>query len=241
MGYKHLIFIGLIALGLGSCTAEKKRNIRAYYFPVEQLRQGQVYEYVSEQGDSVTTEYWYYRSFRRDTGLYLAGTYYDEKFQICQILRESITENGAQAKEYFLYEPAAADGKQKQIRTRLETNEIFPFIVQDSSTTTRFSLKYNPPDEPALTIHVTRMRLFLGEGPDYSFRGELYPTVRFALRETIRYGKESLDDLKGDGEELYAEGLGLVQYRKSYGPLQYEYRLNDLFPMAELERRAGVE
>lgn len=225
-----------------SCSNDGTRQLRNYYFPTEYLRSGMVYEYLSEQGDSVVTEYWYYRSFIRDSGQFLAGTYYDERFQIGQIVREKIVDTGAAARDYFLYDTDPATGKQNQIRTTIESPQIFPFQVKDSVQATQFSLSYRPPDDTLTRIRIVRQRRFLGNAPTFNFRGEKIPCVRFSLRETI--GDDSGDTpLEGLGEEHYALGLGRVYYRKSYGTsgaIKFEYRLHDVFPMSELERRAGV-
>lgn len=230
---------------LASCTDDDTRQLRNYYFPAEHLRGGMVYEYLSEQGDSVVTEYWYYRSFVRDSGLFLAGTYYDEQFQIGQIVREKIAETGVTARDYFLYDTDPATGKQNQVRTVIESAQVFPFQVKDSTQTVQFSLTYRPPDDPSAHVRIVRQRQFLGKAPDFLFRGEKIPCVRFSLRETIGDQADSGDPpLEGQGEEHYALGLGRVYYRKSYGSagaVKFEYRLHDVFPMAELEKRAGVE
>lgn len=75
-------------LFLLACGKGDKRDIGAYYFPVKDLRAGKVYEYLVSQNDSVVPEYWYYKTFVRDSGLFLVGTYYDHRFQIGQIVRE---------------------------------------------------------------------------------------------------------------------------------------------------------
>lgn len=240
--FHRFVVCCLCASVLAGC-GEEERKLRNYYFPAEQLRGGMVYEYLSEQGDSVVTEYWYYRSFLRDSGLFLAGTYYDERFHIGQIVREKITETGAQAREYFLYDTDPLTEKQQQIRTRIQAGQVFPFAVKDSSVVSQFSLTYEPPDEPGTTVRILRQRRFLGTAPDFSFRGEKVRCIRFALHETIGSDAEDNAPLEGQGEEHYALGLGRVYYRKSYGSdasVQFEYRLHDVFPMSELERRAGV-
>ena len=233
----RLTFFCFTLLLLAACTSDDDlRNLRNYYFPVDQLRGGMVYEYVSEQGDSVTTEYWYYRTFVRDSGMFMVGTYYDAQFQIGQIVRQKITESGAVAREYFLYETDAATGKQTQIRTTLESAQLFPFTARDSTVKVVFSLKYHPTDDPEGGIEISRDRHFLGSAPEFEFRGEKIPCIRFGLEESIA-------GLEGRGEEHYALGLGLVYYRKAYGPrgdVRFEYKLHDVFPMSELERRAGV-
>ncbi|MCB0576425.1 MAG: hypothetical protein KDC61_17855, partial [Saprospiraceae bacterium] len=50
-----------------ACSNDGKRDISDYYFPVDELRSGKVYEYDLARGDSSSPEYWYYRSFKLDS------------------------------------------------------------------------------------------------------------------------------------------------------------------------------
>jgi hypothetical protein len=234
------VFFVVIFAWLAACTGGGKRDIRAYYFPVENLRRGMVYEYEVAQNDSISPEYWYYRAFLRDSGQFLTGTYYDHRFQIGQIIREKITPTGALARECHLYEPDATGEGQLHTRAQIESPNVFPFGVTDSLGVFLFRLKFRPPEDSAATVYVIRNRRFLGDAPDFEFRDKKFPCVKFALREAIGSEKEGAAELEGVGEEWYAKGLGLVYYCKTYssGGFKIEARLADVFPMAELERRA---
>ena len=237
------LFLSIFTIYLFACGQGSKRDISEYYFPVKDLRAGKVYEYVVSQNDSVMPEYWYYRTFVRDSGLFLVGTYYDHKFQIGQIVREKITKSGALAKECHLYEAdpnPEAEGGQIHTTTVIDAPNKFPFGVIDSSGVFLFKLNFHPPDDPEATIYVVRNRRFLGEAPDFEFDGKKYPCIRFGLLEAIGNEKEGTAEVEGRGEEWYAKGLGLVYYRKTYGSgnFKMEARLTDIFSMAELERKA---
>ena len=226
-----------------ACSDGGKRDIEAYYYPVKALRAGQVYEYAVSNKDSIALEYWYFRGFVRDSGLFLSGTFYDQNFQIGQIIREKITKTGAIAKECNLYE-AAPDKEegQTQIRTMIESPNIFPFSVRDSSGTFEFKLHFMSSDNPESTIYLNRKRRFVGDAPDFEFNGENYACIRFAVYESISSQKTGRPDLESFGEERYAKGLGMVYYSKSYGKntFKIEARLTDIFSMAELEQRAAA-
>jgi hypothetical protein len=228
---------------LFACSNGSKRDISAYYYPVKDLKGGKVYEYVVSQNDSVMPEYWYYRTFVRDSGLFLVGTYYDHRFQIGQIIREKITKSGALAKECHLYEAdpnPETEGGQIHTKTLILAANKFPYAVTDSVGAFVFKLQFNPPDDPESTFVVERSRRFLGDGPNFEYDGKEYPCIRFALKESIGNAKAGIDPVESSGEEWYAKGLGLVYYRKVYGAGEFkvEARLTDIFTMAELERRA---
>ncbi|MFN0215625.1 MAG: hypothetical protein ACKVT2_15315 [Saprospiraceae bacterium] len=229
---------------LFACGTSSKENISDYYFPVKELRAGKVYEYLVSQNDSVIPEYWYYRTFVRDSGLFLMGTYYNHRFQIGQIIREKITKSGALAKECHLYEADSnpeTEGGQIHTTTVIEAPNKFPFGVSDSSGVFLFKLKFHLPDEPKTTIYVERKRRYLGKAPDFEFDGKNYKCIRFDLRETIGNEKEGIPEVRARGVEWYAKGLGLVYYRKVYGDESFnmEARLTDIFTMSELEKKAS--
>jgi len=238
------LLILMLTLNFFACGEKDKHDISDYYFPVKNLKGGKVYEYTVSQNDSVVPEYWYYRAFVRDSGLFLVGTYYDHQFQIGQIIREKITKTGALAKECNFYEADPrpnVEGGQIRTQTRIEAPNKFPFLVSDSLGVFLFKLQFNPPEEPDLTFSVLRKRRYLGKAPDFEFDGKKHACVKFSLHETIGNEQEEHDKVVSIGEEWYAKGLGLVYYRKTYGggAFKIESRLTDIFHMKELERKAA--
>lgn len=239
------LYMFVLMLCLVACSTEDKRDISEFYFPVKNLKGGKVYEYALSQNDSVVPEYWYYRAFVRDSGLFLVGTYYDQQFQIGQIVREKITKTGALAKECNFYEAdprPEVEGGQIRTQTRIEAPNKFPYLVSDSLGVFLFKLQFNPPDDPERTVTVQRKRRYLGTAPDFEYDGKKYACIKFSLLETIGSEKDARNDVVAVGEEWYAKGLGLVYYRKSYGngTFKIESRLTDIFPMKELERKAAA-
>lgn len=222
-----------------ACTATQ-RDIRDYYFPAAAFGEGRVYAYAAEEGDTSENRYWYFRSFRTDSGVYLVGTQYDRYFQVVQLLREKIVDNGSLACDSYLYETDTATGASEPIHARIESPNLFPFQVTDSLGVFLFQLSYHPLSDSAATVYIIRNRRFLGDGPEFELAGKKYPTVRFALREAVGHDREGTSEVEGSGEEWYARGLGLVYYSKSFagGKIRYVFRLKETFPMHELERRA---
>ncbi|MFN8302392.1 MAG: hypothetical protein U0U46_07865 [Saprospiraceae bacterium] len=224
---------------LAACTGGR-RDIRAYYYPAENLAGGKVYEYASLESDSIPPDYWYFRSVRADSGLFLVGTYYDASFQVGQMVREKIDRSGSQVRDYFLYFPDSSGQRNLRVAARLESPDVFPFSVKDSSGVFLFSLQIGQPGDAGL-IYLIRNRRYLGDAPDFEFKGKKYPCIRFGLREAIGKSAEGDAETESRGEEWYAEGLGLVYYRKEAGNkglIRQEYRLRDIITMDELEQRA---
>lgn len=239
-------FVGLLCLIVccwGACKEPPKRDITEYYFPIGQLKAGKVYEYATTGiSEDTVPEYWYYKTFQRDSGIFFAATFYDQSFRIGQIAREKMVPSGALARECFLYEPDTITKQQAPVPVSIESPHVFPFKIADTAGIFLYKLQYHPIWEPEATVTLVRNRRFLGDGPPFVFKGRRYPCVRFDIREKISNDQDPDSDVEGYGEEWYAKGLGLVYSRKTYGAgdLTLENRLIDIFPMTELERRAKM-
>jgi len=231
-------FIPILLL-IAACT-NGKRDIRDYYFPVLDLQGGQVYVFETREADTVVNEYWYYRGFVRDSGIFFTATYYNPGFEIGQIVREKMVDNGALTREVFLYETDTATEKQIQIPTVIGSPNAFPFQVSDSLGVFLYSINYKPLFDTAATIYLVRNRSYLGDGPDFELEGRQYPTVMFKIREAIGSQKEGNAEVEGTGVEHYAKELGLVYYQKTYGSgfFSIEGKLKERISMQELEKRA---
>lgn len=238
-GTTPLLLPFFCTLLLAACS-DDRRDIRDYYFPAKDLTSGRVYAYASEEGDTTDRRYWYYRTFVRDSGIFVTGTQYDRFFEINQIVREKIVESGSVARSVYLYEPDTATGKSIPIEAVIGSPDLFPFQVRDSLGVFLYSLHYRPLADTSATVYLIRNRRYLGDGPAFEFEGKKYPTVRFGLHEAVGHSQDGAAEIEGSGEEWYAKGLGLVYFRKAFGQegqIRFAFRLQETFPMQELERR----
>lgn len=233
----------LLTLGIYQCSFfNDRRNIQDYYYPLEQLKEGQVYCYdMTVNGQSVS-DYWYYTVLERDSGVFLSGTNYDRFFHINQMVTEKITSGGSVAKRYTVFELDSLSGKAISSPVRLTAPDLFPFSVKDSSGVFLFSMEYHPVSAPLTKLYLIRNRRYTGDGPDFVLNGQKYPTIRMSIREAIGNEQEGASEIEGRGEELYARGKGLVYFEKRYGKngeVVRQYRLKEIISMSEFEQRAG--
>ncbi len=240
-----VFFLLSIAISIFNCQYfSAKNNIKKFYFPTENLREGKIYEYQSLNGDTAEREYWHLKSMKTDTGEYLVTTFYDRYFKINQILKEKIVDNGSVAKSLKLYEVDYKEGVQFIIEPTLEAGNLFPFEVTDSTGVFLYKLHYSMPNDPESKIYLIRNRRFGGAAPDFSFKNQKLKTISFKLVEILGHEKEGSAEGQAVGEEWYAEGIGLVQFIKSLGRGNHnftrEFRLVDIYPMSELEKKARV-
>ncbi|MCB0637932.1 MAG: hypothetical protein KDC54_14990 [Lewinella sp.] len=227
----------LISLLLWSsaCQSDPATDIRAFYFPLRQLEEGLVYEYRIPGQDSLSPDYWYYRSIATDSALYLTKAYYQDDFLPRQLSREEMVSNGIMLTDLFLFETDST-GHQQQVKAEVLSPSVFPFEVQDSTIVYLYKARFSFPSQPHVSHTFILNRRFRGF-TTFQWQGEDYPAVRFStrgvleIRDTIQGGMEP----EFSGEEIYAEGLGLVSYARSFGPEGgFRYVLQDRYPMPEL-------
>jgi hypothetical protein len=241
---KNILFVilaGWAAL-LVSCQSEEVRNLREFYYPLEELSEGLVYEYTSAGDEQDPPFYWYFRSFEQPEGTFLTGMYYDYRYTPFQFIREEAVSNGMLTVDYSLYDMDST-GKQTPIPVEVAAGNVFPFEMADTNSVYLFKISFeNPPVSdtlPPTTTTLIRNRQFAGD-TTVVFQGETYEAVQFYVRELVDIAGEGHAEHEYDGTEVYAKGIGLVYFTKNISETFFtEYRLNDRFLMTELERRFG--
>lgn len=231
-------FWGCIFLCATACNPSGRKDIRDYYFPLKKLTEGQVYEYRPIGEDSLSPAYWYYRSFLQEEGIYLTGTYYEYDLNPLQLVREELVSNGMLLQDLFVF-IADSTGRQQRIAAEVLAGNVFPFSVSDSSGIFLYKVRFDFPNEIGSTTTLIKNRRYLGD-TTYTVNGQSYDAVRFEVRELVEDQSvtEGTVEPRFSGEEIYAEGIGLVYYRKNLGPQSIAYELADRYPMEQLEQKA---
>ncbi len=236
--------MALLTIVLIGCKNEQRIDIRDYYFPINELEGGEVYEFTSVNNNSLAPEYWYYKTLIKDTVTYLTGTYYDAQMTIRQVFEEEIVNNGSIMYQYFLYETDST-GLQQPIDVKIEVPNVMPFQVRDTLGIFLFKLSWKNlvPSTKDSTVFIDRTttlvrnRRYKGK-QSFTIMGKQMECVVFETKEIIETEEDGFQELEINGEERYAKGLGLVYYRKEINPkLSLEYQLNNRYPMRELVRR----
>ena len=199
---------------------------------------------IFQYNDSLSPEYWYYKTLNTDTATYLTGTYYDGQFKISQVFGEEIVNNGSLMHTYLLYETDSS-GLQQPINVEIEVPNVIPFQVRDTQGIFLFKMKWtnnvvSPTDSSSFVKRTTtliRNRRYKGK-QNHEILGEQKECVVFEIKEIIETEEIGFQELEISGEEWYAKGIGLVYYRKEISPdLTLEYQLNDRYPMSQLINR----
>jgi hypothetical protein len=237
--FKQLLGLTCLFAGLllfSQCGDTGTYDLRDYYFPVDSLANGRVYEYRSPSEENDPPFYWYYRSIEQDGQLFLAAMFYDADFSPYQVVREEVVESGIILHDFFLYEPDTAD-TQKQVPVEVIENSVFPFHPSEVGAVYVYNISWSMPSDSGAVTSLIRNRQFMGD-TSVVYQGERYDAVNFYVRELIDIENEGHTEHEYDGWEIYAKGLGLVYTRKNVADdFVIEYELQDRYPMTELETR----
>ncbi|MEO0877412.1 MAG: hypothetical protein AAFY48_22665, partial [Bacteroidota bacterium] len=213
---------------------------RDYYFPLRELTDGLVYEFRDLNFDSLSADYWYYRTIPTDSAFYFTKAYYQSDFEQKQLYREVMVNNGILLKDLFLFENDS-NGQQLQTQAEILSPNVFPFKVTGSEDYYIYQVRFQLSSQPHGSTSVLINRRFLGD-TTYQFKGQTYDAIQFDILGSV----DQRDSIRGDiepqfsGREIYAEGLGLVYYERSYGPEapSFQHQLVDRYPMQELTEQA---
>lgn len=241
MNYSFLVkisaFIILSSL-LSNCEfISKKRNIQDYYFPIDNLTDGKVYEYKSVKSDSIAPFYWYFRASRIGGEIIITSEYFNHDFEIQQLTNEVIVKNGVLLQDLFLYEMDTLTGKQIPNRVTVEVGNVFPFEVTDSTGLFLYKIYWQDIYPPQQKYRLIKNRHFMGN-ETYTFQGKEVDCVKFFTKELLEVEEVGFQELNYNSVELYAKNIGLIYFRKEIdNNIVQEYELADIFDMNELEER----
>lgn len=229
---RFLLLLFLLPIWLMSCQTDDRIDIRDYYFPVEQLKEGLVYEYQPVNNDSIGPSYWYYKTIETDSALYFTGNFYEADLSVKQFFQAEIVSNGCLMEDYFLY-LTDATGQQMRFPAEVLAANAFPFSVRDSGGIFLFKLKWTFQKAPLQTTTLIRNRRYIGKE---SYRD--LDCIGFEVKELVDDYQEGHLEKQYAGQEVYAKGLGLVYYKKEIGDnFVLEYELADTYSMEVLEEK----
>jgi hypothetical protein len=244
----------LLAVTFYSCdTAEKlpkeptivdsnSFETKEYYFPVEQLADGKVYEYVVvHEGEAYLSHYYHLQSEKDEKGnLFLIWKRYNQQMQLDQYIKEWVISDGVITQEYKFYVLDSATNENIEYPNNVSQNVVFPFKASlDSVMAYRFVCEVKlPPD--FLTTKLIRDRKF-NQSTTYDYKGEKVDAVAFTSQNLYDIENEKEGgfwQLKKGTVEIYAKGIGLVfSEEKTSGQKGSEVIvLNEIYSVEEFEK-----
>jgi len=237
VGGRTLVLLATIFLF--SCN--EKENLQAYYYPINEISEGMVYEYQSPLQDSVQhpPHYWYYRVVKGEDGTEtLVGVYYNHEFDIEQLVRERVVSNGVKTDDVRLYE-YDTEGQRFDIQAEIKQNTTFLFDA-DETQILPYQLAWRSKIDPDASTKLTRGRAFRGF-ISCEFEGRKGRCAKFQLDDIIEadHDTEGGQTLELTATEHYAKDIGLIYSKKTLpNGMEIIYELVARYPMSELEAKA---
>jgi hypothetical protein len=187
---------------------------------------GIVYRYTSVNDPSLPDEFWHYRFDGAYRGNFLRATMYTASGDVVQRSVERLTRQKAELLSLdLLYRDEVGSN---EIVTAISENDTFVFGPIDSLTLTGYQIEYWDTTEDSVWISLTKHRLL--EGPaEFVFEGKFFPAIKVQTTEKLETETEGFTETVWHGVEIFAQGLGLVYYRKTISEqFILEYRLAEI-------------
>jgi hypothetical protein len=202
-------------------SASPPVDYSGYYLPLDDFpAEGLVYTYRNLSDTSAGPEIW--RHIKRGDGQ-IESINYGPQEEIVQRQFEKITSNGVMTDSLLLYF-ADSTGTRTPISVLILAPNKFPFNPGDSTKVWLTHLEWNQPQD-SLHIVLQRRRRFK-EDTTWSSHGKTVPAVRFTTEDTFETESDGWTTSTWTGEEVYAQGIGLVYYRRDIsGQLSLEFEL----------------
>ena len=234
---KNASQLALLLSLLASCQIEKEaRNIEAFYFPLQSLKDGKVYEYQSVGNPNDPPVYWLYHSEKADGEEFLLGTAYSPEFLPDQSIREKRVDNGMKLTEFSTWETDST-GERRQVQASIQAGNVFPFLVKENPGVLLTSLRWQSSQADSATLSLVRNRQF-DKDTTVIFQGEKTAAVKFQVRYLVDQEIEGHLELEYGGEEVYAKGIGLVFFKKDINKdWKMAYELAAIYDLKAFEEK----
>lgn len=216
---------------------------KPYYYPVEKLRTGKVYEYSRMQDSAAYIDhYWHFQTIDSAGQTFLVGKRYNPFFEQDQYTREWVVQDGVVTTTYEMLIKDTTLQTTTRYVNEVDQNIVFPFNASlDSNMAYRFTCKLTlPPD--FVTVRLVRDRQF-SQPLVYPYKGEEIPAVAFSC--TDLYDLEDREqggywEHKTASVEIYAQDMGLVYTEEKKGEEPSEVtRLTNIYTLQQFQTLQG--
>ena len=239
--FEQLLLIMGIVISISflfSCTKPSGKNIKGYYFPIDELQgDGKVYEYESTGEINLPTFYWHYKTIKENGTIFLLCDYYDNNFNIFQTFKEEIVSNGVLITDYKIIERDTS-GNEYPAQATINSGATFPFFVTDSTEAFVFNVFWKNPRDTTKTITLIKNRRYLRDG-EYEYDGKKYESVEFFVKNLVDDFQEGHIEEGFTEKEIYAKGLGLVYFEKTIEDFTMKYKLSTVYDWKDFKE--GME
>jgi hypothetical protein len=212
---KHLFYLFCCSLALQACHSPQPELIE-YYYPLDSLMGKTAFYTYSTNDFSYPLERWSFTVKEQDNGkLYLEKQSWADSSHIDQTYKIELTQQGAIIREQIIIAKDSLGQWHKQ-ELKISNNVDFPFAKwNEKESIWRFKASYIDPLDSTMQCTYTRDRQPLKQ-EEFAFNGKTYKAIRFSITEFNELNGTNGGhwEITHTGEELYAQGLGLVYQKK---------------------------
>jgi len=236
----------IISVAIFSCqnvekTTTQKRDISEFYFPIDDLFEGKVYEYQSVGSEYDPPFYWYYRTLNTGENIYFTGMYYDYNFTPFQFIREEKVSNGMSLQDFYWYETDTLTNTQNKVDVNITSGNVFPFQVSNPPGVVVSSINWKLPEDTLTKMTFIRNRQF-DKDTIGLFQNREVEAIKMNVLELIDNEQEGHLEIEYPATEIYAKDIGLIYFEKNISPEhQMKYQLVDIYSMEEFVEKSGVK
>jgi hypothetical protein len=193
----------------------------AFYLPEDSLDNGGLrYIYRSLIDTSLDREVW--EHIKTSEG-HITSINYDHRQQVVQKQYERFVANGVVIDSLILFFEDSMGNPQTNNVNVLSPHK-FPFDARDSSQVYLTHLEWWQPGD-SLHVVLERRRRYLGP-TRWEWQGKELRAIVFSTHDKFETEEVGWTSSEWSGDEIYAENIGLVYYRRSISPqLQIVFQL----------------
>ena len=245
-----ILFISIsLILTATNCSSDQKvistKNLKSYYYPVEDLNQPKVYYYKSEK--ELNRHLFWKLSKKEENGVtYLitdAFTYgQNGEIQKVEEIKERITKEGSFVVNYVQYEHDDL-GNTFKLNSTMKDSCVFKWEMT-SDEKIDWSFRNESMIFPNYTRSISKKRSLENVEEKFEYKGENKPAVLFSDHLNTKYtniNTGSIDNaFEMDQISFYAKDIGMTKYtRKFEDGSDITFELYDILTMHEWNEKLG--
>ncbi len=203
-----------LALSAGCRPADGRRadDLSAFYYPVDRLPEnGAMYYYANVTDSLGGREVW---KLRRVGEGVLQSENLDAGGRVLLRQRDRVVSSGVITDSLTLltYDSLGA----RAVGVTIHAGNRMPFAATDTSAVYLTHLEWWQPGD-SLHLVLQRRRKFAGDTV-WTWADKTLPAVRFTTSDQLETERDGWTNSAWSGEEIYAEGVGLVYYARNISP-----------------------
>ena len=192
---------------------------------------GQVYRYRPVKDPALPDEVWHYRLIPDWRATFVRASQYDEDGHVIQKRTERIGVSGAELISMDVL--FVTRDTVFTVTPGIHDSSTFEFTTIPDKRKSHLKIEYWDSTADSVRVVLTKERTLQSKS-EFEFQGKTYPAIEITVDEVLETETEGFTTTTWSGTEIYAQGLGLVYYKKTISEeLSLEYVLAEVIPFGQ--------